>query len=361
MTKQRESFLPPRWFLTIAVVVGAVWLIAQLKELVVLLVIGYFLAYAIDPIVRHLESKGLSRTLGFAVVVIVTVGVLALAGATAIPTIMDEFAKLSANLNTYLDTSRDKLVPFLERVKGYLPEGIQKQVDFDDLKGSLLSLASSISGDTLKNVGRTVAQTLMSGYSQALTILNILLLPFIVFYIAIDLPIIHDFFRNIFPLTKRSKVDAICREIDGYVSSFVRGQALVCAVLFVLYAIGLGLVGVDLWLLLAAIAGFGNMVPYVGTALGIFLSAIMAVVTFGDIGHVGWVLAVFAVVQFLEGMIITPRIMGESIGLSPLVIILSLFAGGQLFGLLGVFLAIPAAATLRVLVRHSFTWARESA
>jgi predicted PurR-regulated permease PerM len=125
----------------------------------------------------------------------------------------------------------------------------------------------------------------------------------------------------------------------------------------VLYAIGLGLVGVDLWLLLAAIAGFGNMVPYLGTAVGLTLSCIMAVVTFGDVPHIAWVLVVFAVVQFLEGMIITPRIMGESVGLSPLVIILSLFAGGQLFGLLGIFLAIPAAATLRVLARYSYRWA----
>jgi predicted PurR-regulated permease PerM len=361
MTKFKESFLPPRWFLTIAVVVGAVWLIAQLKELVVLLVIGYFIAYAIDPMVTWLQSKGCSRSLGFLVVVAGVLALLTLAGATAIPTIVDEFARLRDNLNVYLDTSKEKLGPFLERVNGYLPEAIQDKVDLHDLKGSLTSIASSISGDTLKKIGATVGQTLMRGYSQALTLLNILLLPFIVFYIAVDLPDIHGFFRNLFPMIRRAKVDLICREIDQYVSSFVRGQAIVCVVLFVLYALGLGLVGVDLWLLLAAIAGFGNMVPYVGTALGIFLSSIMAVVTFGDISHVGWVLAVFAVVQFLEGMVITPRIMGESIGLSPLVIILSLFAGGQLFGLLGVFLAIPAAATLRVLARHSFQWARELA
>jgi predicted PurR-regulated permease PerM len=102
------------------------------------------------------------------------------------------------------------------------------------------------------------------------------------------------------------------------------------------------------------------MVPYLGTALGLFFSCVMAVVTFGDVSHVVWVLAVFAVVQFLEGMVITPRIMGESIGLSPLIIILSLFAGGQLFGLLGIFLAIPAAATLRVLARYSYRWALQS-
>jgi predicted PurR-regulated permease PerM len=359
MSRQRESFLPPRWFLTVACIVGVVWLIAELRELVVLLVLGYFIAYAIDPMLRKLEGWGLSRPWGFAVVCLALVGILVVCGATAIPTIIDEFGKLSQNLNAYLQTSKDKLVPFLERMKEYLPEGIRDSVDLEVLNGSLVSVLSSVSGDTFKNVGRAVMNTLLQGYSQALTILNVLLLPFIVFYIAVDLPQIHAFFRNLFPITTRSRVDRMCGEIDGYVSSFVRGQAIVCVVLFMLYALGLGVVGVDLWLLLAAIAGFGNMVPYVGTALGIFLSSIMAVVTFGDVGHVGWVLAVFAVVQFLEGMVITPRIMGESIGLSPLVIILSLFAGGQLFGLLGVFLAIPAAATLRVLARHSLQWARE--
>lgn len=360
MSKQRESFLPPRWILTVAVIAISVWLIVRLKELVVLLVIGYFLAYAIDPLVRWLEKRRVSRTVGFGLVGVTFLGLLVLGGATVLPTIVEEFTKLSENFNAYLQTSKEKIGPFLERMRAYLPDAVQKNIDFEDINGSIVSLASTISGDTVKKIGRAVVQTLMSGYSQALTLLNILLLPFIVFYISVDLPRIHSFFRDIFPMTKRSKVDEICREVDGYVSSFVRGQVIVCTVLFVLYAIGLWLVGVDLWFLLAAIAGFGNMVPYVGTAIGIFLSSIMAVVTFGDISHVGWILAVFACVQFLEGMVITPRIMGESIGLSPLVIMLSLFAGGQIFGLLGVFLAIPAAATLRVLIRHSFRWARDS-
>jgi predicted PurR-regulated permease PerM len=357
MSYTRDSFMPPKWVLTLLAAALALWLISELRELVVLMVVGYFVAYAIDPLLRSLELRGLSRPLGFAVVCAVLIVLITLAGLTAVPTILDEFGKLSANLNAYIDTSRDKLVPFLERAKDYLPESIRAKVDLEDIKGSLLALLSGVSGDTIKNIGRTVVSTLTQGYSRILTLLNILLLPFIVYYIAVDLPRVHEFFRNIFPVAKRSKVDRICHEIDGYVSSFVRGQAIVCCALFVLYAIGLGLVGIDLWLLLAAIAGFGNMVPYLGTAIGLTLSCIMAVVTFGDVPHIGWVLVVFAVVQFLEGMVITPRIMGESVGLSPLVIILSLFAGGQLFGLLGIFLAIPAAATLRVLARYSYRWA----
>jgi len=332
----------------------------RLKELFVLLLLGYFLAYAIDPFVSRLERRGLSRALGFSFVLVFVIGVLALAGITAIPTIIDEFQKLSTNLSSYVSTSRDKIGPLLDQARSLLPESIQNKVDFQDLSGSVVALLSQVSGDTLKKLGNTILATLMQGYSRALTLVNVALLPFIVFYLSVDLPRLHGFFLNLFPITKRANVARICGEVDLYVSSFVRGQALVCSILFVLYSIGLGLVGVDLWLLLAAIAGFGNMVPYVGTISGIILSSVMALVTFGDFTHLFWTLGVFGGVQVLDGTLITPRVMGESVGLSPLIIILALFAGGQLFGLLGIFLAIPAAATLRVLARHSYNWARNS-
>jgi predicted PurR-regulated permease PerM len=358
--RQRESFMPPLWLMTVAVVVGGVWLMVRLKELFVLLLVGYFLAYAIDPLVSRLERKGLSRALALSVVLFGFLAALVLAAVTAIPTIIDEFQKLSDNLSSYIATSKDKIGPLLERGKALLPDAIQGKIDFDDLTGSIMAMLSQVSGETIKKIGNTVMGTLMHGYSRALTLVNVALLPFIVFYLSVDMPKLHGFFLSLFPITRRAKVGRICAEVDRYVSSFVRGQALVCSILFVLYAVGLGCIGVDLWLLLAAIAGFGNMVPYVGTISGIVLSSVMALVTFGDFSHVVWVLGVFGAVQLIDGTVITPRIMGESVGLSPLVIILALFAGGQLFGLLGIFLAIPAAATLRVLVRHSYNWARNS-
>jgi predicted PurR-regulated permease PerM len=217
-------------------------------------------------------------------------------------------------------------------------------------------MLSEVNGEAVKKVFSTIGATLLQGYNKALALVNIALLPFIVYYLAMDLPKIHASVVGLVPLTRRSKFVSVFREIDTYVSAFVRGQAIVCTILFVLYALGLGLVGVDLWLLLAAISGFGNIIPYVGFLSGIILSSLMALVTFGDLTHLLWVWGVYAVVQALEGTFITPRIMGESVGLSPLIIILALFAGGQLFGLLGIFLAVPAAATLRVLARSSYQW-----
>lgn len=356
MAKAKESFLPPLWILTSATLIGLIWLAVQLKELVVLLVIGYFVAYAIDPILTKLQGKGVSRPLGFAIVCAVLVGLLVLLGVTAIPTLIDEFHKLTLNLNHYLEVGKERLGPYWDKIRDALPISVNEEENLSDTLARLPQMLSDVNGDAVKKVLSTIGGTLMQGYNRALALVNIALLPFIVYYLAMDLPHLHACVVGLIPHTRRSKFVATFKEIDTYVSAFVRGQAIVCTILFVLYAIGLGLVGVDLWLLLAAISGFGNIIPYVGFLSGIVLSSLMALVTFGDLPHLFWVWAVYAIVQFLEGTFITPRILGESVGLSPLVIILALFAGGQLFGLLGIFLAVPAAATLRVLARSSYQW-----
>jgi predicted PurR-regulated permease PerM len=287
---------------------------------------------------------------------VLVVFALAIFGMTAVPAIVDEFRRLITNLQHYVETSRQKLGPVVDRLLDATPFAGLLHQDIDHLFASAPDLVASINGESVKRVLNAVGGTLLQGYSKALTLVNIALLPFIVYYLAVDLPRLHAFFLGIFPLTKRAKVESIVSEIDTYVSAFVRGQAIVCCVLFVLYSFGLWLVGVDLWLLLAAISGFGNIIPYVGFLTGIVLSSVMALVTFGDVSHMLYVWGVYAAVQALEGTFITPKILGDSVGLSPLVIILALFVGGQLFGLLGIFLAVPAAAALRVLARSSYEW-----
>jgi predicted PurR-regulated permease PerM len=357
MAKVRESFLPPLWVLTSVALVAAVWLTVQLKELLVLVVVGYFIAYAIDPLLHRLERRGIHRGIGIWVLLGLFVAAVGIFAVTTIPTVVAEYHKLMENLSRYVQVGREKLGPYLDQLREMLPADIAQIPESSEVLSSISSLASNVSGDTVKNVLRAVGGTLLRGYSLTLTIVNIALLPFIVYYLAVDMPHIHSFCARMVPITKRRKFESLFGEIDAYVSAFVRGQALVCCILFVLYAVGLGALRVDLWLLLAAISGFGNIIPYVGFLSGIILSSLMALVTYGDFIHVAYVWGVYGAVQALEGTLITPRILGDSVGLSPLVIILALFAGGQLFGLLGVFLAVPAAAALRVIVRHAYEWA----
>jgi predicted PurR-regulated permease PerM len=356
MSHKRDSLLPPLWILSSAAVVVSVWLAVELKELVVLLVIGFFIAYAIHPILEMLQSRGIGRSFGFALISAGAIGGIFLLGLTTVPTIVAEFERLSDNLHRYLAVGGERLAPLWEELRSRLPLPRADQDSVSEAIARLPQALSSLNGEAVKRVFTAIGGTLMQGYSRVLTIFNIGLLPFIVYYLAIDLPKIYSSVTDLVPLTKRKSFLSVCTEIDRYVSAFVRGQAIVCTILFALYAVGLWIIGVDLWLLLAAISGFGNIIPYVGFMCGIILSSLMALVTFGDFAHLVWVWVVYGIVQALEGTVITPKVVGESVGLSPLVVILALFAGGQLFGLLGIFLAIPAAAALRVLGRFSYHW-----
>ncbi len=346
--RSAPSFLPPLWVLTLALCAAVVWVLSELREIVVLVVVGYCIAYVIDPILRLLERRKVSRPLGVFVVAGTVGAVALLLVLTALPTLVREFQQLSQNFPNYVQTARDRLLPILnEYVERF---HLRERVPSPD---ELMASVAGFGGTILQTAGRGVVATLLHGYSLTMTILNLFLLPFIVFYLAVDFAELHRWALAAVPPSYRDRVRAIASEMNSYVGAFVRGQFLTCALLCVLYALGLGIVGVELWLLLAVITGFGNLIPYVGTLVGIVLSSIMALVTFGSVGALLQVWVVFAVVQFLEGMVITPKIVGEKVGLSPLSVILALVAGGTLFGLLGVFLAVPAAASLKVLGRHA--------
>ena len=326
----------------------------ELREIVVLLVVGYSVAYAIDPILDLLERKKVSRSLGLVVILGALLVFVFLIFLTAVPVVVREYERLSTNLPNYIATAKREIIPLGEKIRAYIPS--QNSEVPEEASGTILDMIPPIDASTLNNIVAGVFGALLQGYSITLTLINLTLLPFIIFYLAIDIDKIHGYFLSLFPKAKRQNVKKLFAEINSYVSGFVRGQLLVCTALFVLYAIGLRIVGIDLWFLMSVIAGYGNIVPYLGFLVGIVLSSIMALVTFGDFTHIFQVWIVFAIVQFLEGFVITPKIIGNSVGLSPLIVILAIFAGGQLFGLLGIFLAVPGAAVLKVLGKHLHQW-----
>lgn len=344
---RENSLLPPRWIIATTVLIVSLWLILQLREIVTLIIVGYCLAYVLNPIVTILEEKKISRTVGtlftFFVVILVVVAIIAIAG----PILVREYHHMVSKLPEYSERISQYISPYFNQVLGLL--GLPR-LDFD--KEGLSSLMKYVDVGSFRNIADTTFKALLKGYSVTLTVINFFLLPFITFYLCVDFKSIHKKGLEIFPPRYRSKVSRITNEIDYYVSAFLKGQLLVGLVLVVLYGLGLGFIGVDLWFLLALISGFGNIVPYLGFIIGIVLSSLMALVTFGSFTYVLYVWLVFVVVQGLEGIIITPRIQGDKVGISPLVIILAVLAGGKLFGVLGVFLAVPITAALRVLFKY---------
>jgi predicted PurR-regulated permease PerM len=357
-TKTRyQELLPPLWILSLLATFLLFWLAVQLKEILVLMVLGYSLAFVMEPAVTFFENKGVGKIkLGrssafFLIITLFTLAMVVLV-LTAIPTISKEYDRLSTELPVYVEQAKTRLMPLIQQVEGFLPEKFRPKAVLE----SPSTLFQYISGDSIKKFFSAIFYTFLGGYSLTLTILNLLLLPFIVYYLSIDFPIVHRNALLLFPKEQRLPVLKIAKQINRDVSAFVSAQLLVGAILFILYFAGLWGIGLELALLLAVISGFGNIIPYVGSIIGITLSSVMALVTFGDWSHLIQVWALYGVVQFLEGSFITPRIMGQNVGLSPLVVLLALVVGGQLLGLLGLLLAIPLTAVIKVLLKEILLW-----
>lgn len=355
--RRYQELLPPLWILSLLSILLLSSLAYQLKEILVLLVLGYSLAFVMEPALSFLEKQSIGklkigRTSGFFLILALVALFFVVLVLTAIPTISKEYIRLSNGLPTYFEQAKVKFEPLLSQLEAFLPEKFRPK----ELLDSPSQLLQFISPDSLKKFFSAIFYTFLGGYSVTLTLLNLLLLPFIVFYLAIDFPVLHRKALMLFPRDLRLSTLKIANEINRDVSAFISAQFIVCAVLFLLYLVGLWGIGLELALLLAVISGFGNLIPYIGTIVGIILSSIMALVTFGDWSHLIQVWSLYGLVQFLEGTFITPKIMGNNVGLSPLVVLLALVIGGQLLGLLGLLLAIPLTAVAKVLLKELHLW-----
>lgn len=352
-SSSHDRLMPPLWVLTITVAILFIYMLTQLSEIVTLLVVGYSLAYLVNPALTRLNTEWkIRRELGFMMVCGSIVLLVLLLGIFAAPTLLDEYDSLTSNMGQYMERLSHRYQPAIKKLQSYLPADWSDQ----DQLTKLYSKLPPLKGEVLAEASTWLLLTVSKGYTFTLTLINLLLLPFIVYYLAVGLPQLHSFIKALVPFRYRYSVVSVCKEIDGYIRAFVGGQVIVACILTVLYAIGLRIIGVELWFVLALITGLGNVIPYVGFMIGIVLSSLMALLTFGDFWHVVYVWIVYGVVQGLEGNLITPKIVGEKVGLSPLVVILAVVAGGKLFGLLGVFLAVPGAAVARVIMRRSLIW-----
>lgn len=347
-TSSEESILPPKWVMFSLVASLFVWLVWELKEIASLLVVAYCISYLIDPLVSRLQRYRINRSFGIVLTFILLFIVGFFLVGSAIPTLVRDYEKFSERLPQYATQINEAVQPVIEKVETLLKMHAEN--------GNGVPSINEMSFSWAKNVLVGMKNALLKGYSLTLTILNLILLPFFVFYVAADFKRLHHSFLAFFPSRNRSKVKEIGLKIDHYVSSFVRGQLTVGVILSALYALGLAIVGLDLWFLLAVISGFGNIIPYFGFIVGITLSSVIAIFSGEGFAGVAQVWLVFIIVQALEGTLITPRIIGDKVGLSPLVIILAIVAGGQIFGFLGIILAVPLAAALRVVIAEGREW-----
>ncbi|GLZ88168.1 AI-2E family transporter [Metapseudomonas resinovorans] len=323
------------------------WLLYQLHPVLSPFLIGMLLAYLGDPLVDRLERLGLSRTWGV-VLVFGLFGLVLLASLLVIlPMLGRQLFRLYEVAPQMIDWLQETALPWVQ-VKFGLPGEFWR---FDRFK----TVISGHLGQTTDFAGTLLASVTASGLALLAWFGNLLLIPVVGFYLLRDWDLMVAKLRVLLPRNRETFVVGLVGECHEVLGAFLRGQLLVMLALGIIYAAGLMLVGLDLGLLIGLLAGLASIVPYMGFVVGFGAALIAALFQFGgfELYPLIGVIAVFTVGQLLEGMLLTPLLVGDRIGLHPVAVIFAILAGGQLFGFTGVLLALPVAAIIMVLLRHA--------
>ncbi|MFZ5561005.1 MAG: AI-2E family transporter [Pseudomonadota bacterium] len=333
---------PWHWLL-LAVALGVlVWL---LSPILMPFAAAALLAYLGNPLVQRLMRLGLSRNwaVGLTFFTLLSVVVAALIFLT--PMLWKQFLYVEAKLPTLLRWVNREAAPWLER---HLHISIDRRIDME-LVGEWLSGYWAEAGTVAGNVLSQVAASSIS----IISLLGMLaLVPVVTFYLLLDWDELLKRIHDLLPRHLEAPISRLAKECDEVLAAFLRGQLLVMVSLAVVYAVGLEIVGLRLALIIGLVAGLGSIIPYFGFAIGIVAATIAAIVQFGNFHAVLMVWAVFAIGQAIEGWVLQPYFVGDRIGLHPVAVIFAIMAGGQLFGFVGMLLALPVAAVIMVLLRH---------
>jgi predicted PurR-regulated permease PerM len=311
------------------------------------LVASGVLAYLANPIVTRLEKHRISRSMGAWLLGTLVVGVVVLAVTILIPIFVNQIQELSANLTPYINQLQGRIGPLkLELESRY---GVVLPVDLQDLAQHVPQYLQKLSPDVRSTLSEFLQQLATGGVGFVLQVLQISLIAPFTWYLLVDWPHLLDVTRSLVPPRWRPVVEDAACEIDERIGAFIRGQLLVCAVLGLLYTGGLLLTGIDLAVTIGMMSGALFIIPYLGTLVGIVLSCLLALLKFGFDWHVIACAATFAIVQSIEGTFLTPYLVGDRVGLHPMVVIVALMVGADLLGIWGLLVAVPVTAALAVI------------
>jgi predicted PurR-regulated permease PerM len=334
-----------RWqWLALAAAVGVlVWLLAPILTP---FVVSALLAWLGEPLVRRLERGGRSRSIAVLLVFSLMTLVIVLAVLLLIPLIENQVSKFIDWLPRFGAWLTGTAVPWAEhRFKLELASYIDPSAIIDLLKKHWQE-AGGVAATVFGGVSK-------SGIAILGWIANLALIPVVTFYFMRDGAGMLAKVRDLLPRPVEPVVSQLTYESDQVLGGFIRGQLSVMIALGAIYAIGLTAVGVDLGILIGIVAGLVSFVPYLGAIVGLGAAVIATLVQHGDLMHLALVLGVFGLGQLLESFWLTPWLVGDKIGLHPVAVIFAIMAGGQLFGFLGVLLALPLAAVLVVVMRYA--------
>jgi predicted PurR-regulated permease PerM len=329
------------WYATGIALLAMLWL---LGPILMPFVVGAAFAYIGDPLVDWMERRRLSRTFSVAIVFIVLslVGLLSLL--LLAPLLYHQAVALVKNIPDWLAWVQNTALP---RLGLSLPEGVH--LDPEGLK-QIVAEHWSKAGNVLQAVWAHLSQ---SSVTLMTVIANLLLIPVVTFYLLRDWDRLVAWIATMIPPRNMPLATQLARETDEVLGGFLRGQLILMLAQAIYYTVGLWIAGLDMALLIGMLIGLISFVPYLGAIVGILAAAIAMLVQTQDPTSLLWIAGIFAIGQFLESNILAPWLVGDRIGLHPVAVIFAVMAGGQLFGFIGVLVALPVAAVIAVLLRHA--------
>jgi predicted PurR-regulated permease PerM len=335
------------WLIGLIVALIAIYL---LRAILLPFVAGMAIAYFLDPACDRLE-KWMSRTWATTLVTLVFALLIVLASVLIVPLLADQLAQFIQSLPDLLNRAHTKLLPYYA--------SLQQRFGLPDLT-DLADMARNRMGTGLSWIGQTLLNVAQGSVAIASLLSLVFITPVVTFYLLRDWDRIVAKIDALLPRQHAAVIRTQGREIDTTLAGFARGQATVCLVLATYYATALMIAGLPFGLVVGIAAGFLTFIPYLGAIGGFVVAMAIALVNFD-----GWsgpiaVAAIFGVGQVMEGNVLTPKLVGDRVGLHPVWIIFALLAGGTLFGFLGLLLAVPVSAGIGVLVRFALSRYLES-
>jgi len=332
-----------------AIALATVWLLWALGAVLTPFAVGAIAAYALAPLVARLSDGESPRGWGWprwvAVLLVELLFFLALAGVLAllVPIVARELPLLREKLPQLFDQISRQLQPWLARTD------LPLTLDMAALRAMLVEYLNA----NWQDAGRSLLSSARLGGSVALAVLgNLVLIPVVMFYLLLDWDALVARVRGMLPPRLRPAVGSFAHECDEVLGQYLHGQLMVMGLMALFYAVGLSLFGLHIALPVGVFTGLAMFVPYLGFGLGLLLALIAGLLQFEPVTALLMVALVFGLGQLVESMLLTPRLVGERVGLHPLAVIFALLAFGELFGVVGVLVALPASAVLLVALRR---------
>lgn len=334
-----------KWLILTALFLSG-WLLYLLSPVLTPFMVAALLAYLGDPVVDRLEERKLSRTIS----VMVVFTCMSIFGLVLLLILFPLLQKQLTSLLGRLPL----LVPWLQEVA--LPWlAVNLNIDVNNV--NLDSLKQTLAGnwqDIGNIVGLFLGKVSHSGQLIFAWLAYLVLIPVVTFYLLRDWDLLVASIRDLLPRKYEPTISRLSKECDGVLAEFLRGQLILMLALGLMYSLGLWLlVDLEFALLVGMLAGLVSFVPYLGAIVGIGVAGILAFMQYQDVIHLVYVGIVFGLGQSIEGMVLSPLLVGDRIGLHPVAVIFAVLAGGQLFGFFGVLLALPVAAIIVVLLRYA--------